>query len=290
MTSVRDERDHDLLASFWTLAGDLDVRDPGPSPWSFEQRVAAAAEAAFRGVGVDHRDVAWYRRGPGLERMRAVVESAGISLVEVELITGWLPDAPAAADPRTSEVHDDLFAAAEVLGARHIKAGAGFTASAADTAAIADAFAALSQRAQRAGTSVVLELLSLGPVSTLARAVQVITDADAGASLLLDAWHVQRAGVPFAAIAELANGIVGFVELCDGRLDTTDPAFTDATRNRMPCGKGEFDLPGFVDAVTQAGYRGPFGVEILSASLRTRPLAEMAGLAVAGARSLLQRS
>lgn len=289
MTSERDGHDDDLLASFWTLAGDLDVGDPGPSPWSFEQRVAAAAEAGFRGIGIDHRDIACYRQGPGLKRMRAAIESAGISLVELELITGWLPDSPASGDPRTAQVHDDLFAAADVLGARHIKAGAGFADSTADSRVITSAFAALCQRAQRSGSSVMLELLALGPVSTLPRAVEVITGAGSGAGLLLDAWHVQRAGVPLAAIAGLAADVVGYVELCDGPLTATEPAFVDATCNRLPCGEGEFDLPGFIDAVTFAGYRGPFGVEILSASLRTRPLAEIARLASAGARSLLAR-
>jgi sugar phosphate isomerase/epimerase len=287
MTTARDEHDADLLASFWTLAGDLDVRDPAPSPWPFEQRVAAAAEAGFSGIGIDHRDIAHYRQGPGLERMRAVIDSAGISIVELELITGWLPGGPGSTDPRTTQVHDDLFAAAEVLRARHVKAGAGFADSAADTTAITDAFAALCRRAEGAGSSLMLELLAVGPLSMLPRAAEVIKGAGSGAGLLLDAWHVQRAGVPLSAIAALADGIVGYVELCDGPRTATEPAFVDATRNRRPCGEGEFDLPGFVDAVRRAGYRGPFGVEILSAALRSRPLAEIAHRSAAGARSLL---
>ena len=289
MIVTGEERDPDLLASFWTLAGDLDIRDPGPSPWSFEQRVTAAAEAGFRGIGIDHRDVARFRSGPGLERMHAMIESAGISIIELELLTGWLPGGPWPANENTARVHDDLFAAAESLGARHIKAGAGFAESNASTAAITRAFAALCRRAERSGTSVMLELLPQGPIRTLARAVEVVDGAGPGGGLLLDAWHVQRAGVPMPAIAAL-SGCVGYVELCDGPLRAAEPALADATRNRKPCGEGDFDLPGFVGAVRQAGYRGPFGVEILSASLRTRPLAEIARRCAAGARRLLTSS
>ena len=47
-------------------------------------------------------------------------------------------------------------------------------------------------------------------------------------------------------------------------------------RYRRLCGEGQFDLSGFVAALGQAGYDGPFGVEILSDALRALPLDEAA--------------
>jgi len=39
--------------------------------------------------------------------------------------------------------------------------------------------------------------------------------------------------------------------------------------------EGEFDIPGFLDHVWKAGYRGPIGVEVLNKELRRLPLDEM---------------
>jgi sugar phosphate isomerase/epimerase len=41
------------------------------------------------------------------------------------------------------------------------------------------------------------------------------------------------------------------------------------------CGEGEFDVRGFVRGMQNAGYTGPWGIEVLSAELRTRPLDEL---------------
>jgi sugar phosphate isomerase/epimerase len=41
--------------------------------------------------------------------------------------------------------------------------------------------------------------------------------------------------------------------------------------NRL-CGEGEFDVPGFIEAVQAAGYDGPWGIEVLSKELREWPL------------------
>jgi hypothetical protein len=70
----------DLLASFWTLAGDLDVTSPAASPWPFARRVAAAAAAGYRGFGVDARDVLGRGRRP-----RPLIPAAG---------KDWCPGVP----------------------------------------------------------------------------------------------------------------------------------------------------------------------------------------------------
>ncbi|MDB4873034.1 MAG: hypothetical protein JWL97_4038 [Gemmatimonadales bacterium] len=282
----------DLLASFWTLAGRLDVGDPGPSPWSFEQRVAAAAAAGYAGIGIEHRDVLAYLDGPGLAQMHAVIAGAGLDLVELELITGWIDDArPGAALPGAEQrrrVRADLLQAASVLGARHIKIGGGMVDNGVSTEHIAESFAALCRQAAEAGTSVVLELLPVGPVSTLARAVEIVSRAAAdNGGLLLDAWHVQRAGVSLDEIAALQAGVLRYVELCDGMPASGLPLFEDTTRNRMPCGDGQFDLESFVDSVRKSGYGGPYGVEILSSSLRTHPVTEIAERTASTAAALL---
>lgn len=45
----------------------------------------------------------------------------------------------------------------------------------------------------------------------------------------------------------------------------------DIDRRRL-CGNGSFDLPAIIDALRSAGWRGPWGVEILSEQHRHTPL------------------
>jgi sugar phosphate isomerase/epimerase len=276
----------DLLASFWTLAGELDVTSPAASPWPFARRVAAAAAAGYSGFGVDARDIA----GPGgparLGPMRSMLADAGLVFVEVELLTGWV-GRPAAGHRRHRSA---LLDAAAGLGARHVKVSAGFGDSTAGTAQIIDSFAAVCADATAAGTQVVLELLPSGPVSRLDRAVRIVTGAGAAnGGLLLDAWHADRAGIAPAEIAALPAGVLRYVELCDGRRARDGGLIADTTLRRMPCGAGEFDLGGFVGAVRAAGYAGPYGVEVLSASLRGQPVELVARRTAQAAFGVLAR-
>jgi sugar phosphate isomerase/epimerase len=291
----RPEAETALVASFWTLAGDLRLEDLGPSPWSLEQRAAAAAEAGYAGIGIDHRDVAAYLAGAGLSRMRNIIDRTGLSFVELELITGWY-DITAGAGQGSggagrAQVAAQLLQAAEVVGARHVKIGGGLVDTGVSTEALVEAFAAICARAASAGAEIVLELLPGGPFRTLERAVDVVTTAGApNGGLLLDAWHVQRAGISTTSIAKLTPGLLRFVEVCDGAATSSLPLLEDTTTNRLLCGEGEFDLDGFIRATRAAGYIGPYGVEILSAALRSRPLAEVAQRSADTAKAVISAS
>ena len=46
-------------------------------------------------------------------------------------------------------------------------------------------------------------------------------------------------------------------------------------RRKLP-GEGAFDVPGFIEAIDSTGFKGSWGVEILSDTLRKLPVREMA--------------
>ena len=46
----------------------------------------------------------------------------------------------------------------------------------------------------------------------------------------------------------------------------------DTINNRLFPGDGDFDTPGFINAVAPLGFTGPWGVEIISEQLRAMPL------------------
>jgi sugar phosphate isomerase/epimerase len=58
------------------------------------------------------------------------------------------------------------------------------------------------------------------------------------------------------------------VELDDGAAVQVGSGLEDTFDNRVLCGQGDFDVTAFVDAVTEIGYDGPWGVEMMSVDHR----------------------
>ena len=87
---INDQR---IIASYWTIAGDC---YPGGkteiSPYGFEIRVAAAAEAGYRGIGLVHADIRHLRNTLGFRRVRTILDTHGIRDLEVEIFSDWFAD------------------------------------------------------------------------------------------------------------------------------------------------------------------------------------------------------
>lgn len=78
------------------------------------------------------------------------------------------------------------------------------------------------------------------------------------------------------------------MELSDGRYeDLPDPVDETINHRELPAGHGEFPLPEYVAALRDAGYPGPWGVEVLSRELRSLPIEEMFDRAYATSRAVL---
>jgi sugar phosphate isomerase/epimerase len=89
--------------------------------------------------------------------------------------------------------------------------------------------------------------------------------------VVVDAWHIERAGTPVADLAAVPlHRIIG-VELNDADPDVVGTLFEDTVHRRRYCGEGVFDLPGLIAALRTAGWTGPWGVEILSDEHRSLP-------------------
>jgi sugar phosphate isomerase/epimerase len=63
--------------------------------------------------------------------------------------------------------------------------------------------------------------------------------------------------------------------------------FEDTVHHRLLCGDGSFDLVGLVELLRYFGFRGPWGVEILSSEFRQRPVAHALKLAAESAAAVL---
>jgi sugar phosphate isomerase/epimerase len=263
----------ELLASFWTIAGDVYPTGPSEvSPFLFRDRVAAAAEAGFTGIGLVHADVVAVAGEIGLPEMARILQGHGIRHVELEFVQHWYQQAGPLRD-EADRVRRDLFVAAEVLGARDVKIAPEYGAVDIDLPRHIEAFASVCRQAREHGTLVALEVMPFSNVATLETAMAIVEGSGVGnGGLLLDIWHVERGGISPADVAALPPGAIVSVELDDAALEPVGTLFEDTVFHRRCCGEGAFDIPGFIAAVDAAGYTGPYGVEVISAEHRMLPL------------------
>lgn len=258
----------------WTSAGNAPpLTADERSPLDFRDRVVAAAAVGFRGFGLLHADLVGAVERYGLAGIKAIFDDNGIEHIELEMLGNWF----AAGEARAASdiVRRDLLTASEVLQPRQLKVGADYTGRPWPADRMAEEFATLCAQAADAGTRIALEPMPFANVKDVHDGRALVEHAGHPAGgLLVDIWHVCRAGTPFADVAALPAGMVFAVELDDADAAVVGTLLEDTLHQRRLCGDGSFDIPGFIDAVRQAGFRGPWGVEIISHEHRARTLHE----------------
>lgn len=267
----------DLLAAYWTLAGDVDPMRPSVSPFSLQARVEAASKAGWRGVGVIHEDLVATIEKVGIESVKHILEDNGIKHFELEFLVDWYRDGPdRAVSDRARRTILELGAK---LGMKNIKVAASvLDQRPPNFARMADEFAQLCQEAAEVGSNVAMEVMPFSIVRSLEDGLAIVQEANqSNGGLLLDIWHLVRGGIDFSKIAQVPSQFIKGVELDDASAAVEGSLLEDTVYRRKVCGEGTFDCPGFIGAVQHAGFNGEwYGVEIISTEFRQLPLEEMA--------------
>lgn len=276
MTTKKPE----LLAAYWTIAGDVYPGAPTEvSPFSLEQRANAASKAGYTGMGLVHEDLMANKAKLGWAGVRSVLADSGIQHLEVEFLNEWYLDK---SDPRrkaSDKVRLDLLEAAAELKARNLKCcGLLFDEGPPDVPLMSDEFAKLCQDARPTGAQVIIEMMPFTNIRTIDDSVAIIGGAkQPNGGLLLDIWHVVRGKLDYSEIAKVPAEMLMGMELDDANRDVVGTLFEDTRFQRRLCGEGAWDVPGFIDAMHRAGFDAPYyGVEIISEKFRKQPLDVMA--------------
>ena len=279
-----------LIATAWTSAGDTSpMRESSVSPVPIAERVAAVADAGFCGMGLIADDLAVLRDSIGFAGLRDLMADHGLTHIEIELIERWW--IPRVEPGNTYDVRDLLFEAADVLSPTFIKIGSENGPPTDDPRALVEPLCELADQAAAHGTMVAIEPMPFSAIATVPAGAEIIAAAaHPAAGLVIDAWHVFRAGT---SLDELRNALtpemICGVELDDAAAQPVGSLFEDTVDNRLLCGDGIFDLPGLVSVLRALGFDGPWGVEILSTSFRTLPVREALKLAAHSTRQVLER-
>ena len=277
--------DVELLASYFTLSGDVYPFGPTElSPFPFRDRVEAAARAGYKGVGLIHPDVVATAGEIGFPEMKRILHANGMEHVELEFIVDWFLDGERRA--RSDKFRREILEMAAALGARDVKIAPGLGEDiaaprpdelVADVPRMTEAFAGVCRDAREYGTGIVMEIMPFGNVTRIETGRAIVEGADQpNGGLLIDIWHMARGGNDYADIAKIPARFIGAVELDDADADVRGGLWEDTIHHRRLPGEGVLNPPAFIRAVQAAGYEGPWGVEMLSATYRKLPLQEMA--------------
>ena len=277
-----------LVATAWTSAGDTSpMHVPATSPVPIAERIQAIAAAGYVGMGLIQDDLRVIRDSIGFTQLRSLIEAAGLTHVEIELIERWW--IPRGADGHSYELRQLLFDAADVLRPAFIKIGSELGPPATRPDTLVEPLRRLADEAADQGTRIAIETMPFSRIATVPMGADIVSAADhSGVGLLVDAWHVFRAGTSLDELRNaLTPGMVFGVELDDAADEVDGTLFEDTVHNRLLCGEGGFDLPGLVSVLRDNGFDGPWGVEILSDEFRALPVAEALRVAADTARAVL---
>jgi sugar phosphate isomerase/epimerase len=254
---------------------------PGAHP---VEQVEAAAEAGFAMVGLrlvaplglalQHDVVADAALRRGVARALA---ATGVRLYDADALTLAASTDVASFRPAAE--------AAAGLGASIIQV----VVEDPDLGRARDRFAALCDLAAPLSLTVALEFMKWRTVRTIADAAALIGAAGRpNATICLDCLHLVRSGGTPADVARVGPGAVGYVQLCDGPLQSPgdDRLLAEARGGRLHAGDGEFPLDALLDALAPDVV---LTLETPRAADAGRPARERARIAIDATRAFLAR-
>jgi sugar phosphate isomerase/epimerase len=265
----------ELIASYWTIAGPVHPHSEAEySPFDFKDRVVAASKAGFKGIGLKEADLEHILERRSLKEMKHILDDNGIRHVELEFLTDWFLTGEK--KRKSDQTRHLLLTAAEALEARHIKVG-DFDMQTTPMPRLIESFAELCAEAANYGTKILFELIVDAMIRTLPETLEMVQEADAkNGGIMIDLWHIVKLRIPYEDVARIPTRFLLGVELNDGTLECPWSLHEDTVNHRKFCGEGEFDVKGFVASLLEAGYTGPWGIEVLSQDLRKKTLEEAA--------------
>jgi sugar phosphate isomerase/epimerase len=267
----------ELMALYWTVSGPVDVHYGREwSLFDWRDRCAEAAKAGFRGIGLWHADVEHQLQTRTLLEMKEIFDDSGLEYLEVEFLADFFVPAGEQARADSDKLRKQLFETAATFDAHHIKVG-NIPGTPCELGRLTEEFAALCEEAaEHTEAKVAYEFMPFDVnVNTLDKALELATNAHApNGGLAIDTWHMSKLGIEPEQLKAVPAEHVAWVELSDGQHETMEDPIDETINHRRLPGEGEFDIPGYVAALTDVGYPGPWGVEVLSAELRNLPIEE----------------
>jgi sugar phosphate isomerase/epimerase len=268
----------ELLGLYWTISGPVDVHYGREwSLFDLRDRCAQAARVGFSGIGIWHADLEHVLETRSLADVAALLDEYGLRYLELEFLWEWFLDPSDDRRKESDKLRAFLWEAAAALPAHHVKVG-NIPGTPCDIPRLTEAYAELcADAAEHHDAKIVYEFMPPDVnVQTLEAALAIVEGADApNGGLAIDTWHMAKLGIEPDALRSVPARHLGWVELSDGRWENMSDPVDETINHRELPGEGEFPILEYVAAVRDAGYAGPWGIEVLSEKLRNLPIEEI---------------
>jgi sugar phosphate isomerase/epimerase len=265
----------ELVDLYWTSAGPVEVHTGREwSTFSWRDRCAQAARVGFTGLGLWHADVAHQLESTTLAEMKRIFDDAGLRHLEVEFLADFFADPGTPQRTASDALRGQLYETAATFGAHHIKVG-NIPETPCGLDRLIEEYAALcDDAAQHTDARIAFEIIPFDPnVTTLQDGLRLVTEAGRpNGGLAIDTWHMGKLRIGHEQLAALPAEQIAWVEISDGPREFMDDPLDEVINRRALPGEGELDVAGQIRALQQAGYPGPWGVEVLSQELRAMPM------------------
>lgn len=267
----------DLLAAYWTLAGNVYPGAPTEiSPFTLQQRVEAASKAGWKGIGLVLSDLQATLENNSLATIRQLFKDNDIKYFELEILLDWYLTGE---DRKVSDYErSKMIELGAELGMCNLKIGAKpFENSPNSLENMAEEFSKLCKEVAQVNANVALEIMPFSRLATLEDGLKVVDTGDSNGGLCLDIWHLARGNIDFEKISMVPAHLIKSVELNDAAEEIQGDLFNDSTHHRKLCGQGSYDIPLFLNEIKKAGFNQPYyGVELISQEQRILTLDQMA--------------
>ena len=234
---------------------------------TLEEKLAAAAAVGLDGVELCEADLETSRLSPAEAGRAAEDLGLGIYLYQPFRDFEAVPVSQLRASLDRAERAFDAMAA---LGADTLLACSSTSPQAIDDDNLAGSqLALLADRALARGMRVAWEALSWGTrVSDYRHSWQIVQSvAHPALGVCLDSFHILAQHHDPGEIRKIPSEKIFFAQLADAPMMTLD-LLTWSRHHRCLPGRGDLDVTGFATILADAGYSGPWSLEVFSDQLR----------------------
>jgi 4-hydroxyphenylpyruvate dioxygenase len=249
---------------------------------TLDTKLRAIAAARFGGVEIFENDLLTY--SGSVADVRAMLDDFGLICTCFQPFRDF-EGAPAELRARTFERAERKFDLMQQLGAPLLLVCSSVSPSASgERSRLIDDFRALGERASTHGLRVGFEALAWGRHINDHRDAWSLVKAvnHPAIGLILDSFHSLARNVPLASLSDIDVGKLFLVQLADAPMLQMDPLSWSRHFRCMP-GQGDFPLVDYMAPLVEAGYTGPWSLEIFNDRFRA---ASSSMVAIDGKRSL----
>jgi sugar phosphate isomerase/epimerase len=270
--------DVDLVGLYWTVSGPVEVHVGREwSLFDFRDRCAQAQRVGFSGIGIWHADLEHVLERHTLREMKQMLDDHGLRHLELEFLMDWFLDEDDDRRKASDRNRRLLFDAAAALGAHHVKVG-NIPGAPCPLPQLTERFAELcADAAEQHDALIAYEFMPFDVnVHSVEAAVEVVGGAGAAnGGIAVDTWHLAKLGIAPDDLRQIPSKLLGWVELSDGQYENLPDPIDEVVNHRRLPGEGEFPIAACVEVCREIGYRGPWGVEVLSEELRNLPIEQI---------------